>query len=427
MAEKPAESYRLAVLQHELKAGDAGALDRFWHEVETSGTPLVEPNAGDDTHVLVTFLWRATEPARTVAVLSSFGGWDAASPDTHLARLGTTNVWYKTFLARSDHRASYVFSPDDLLTPGLSATGASERLARRRPDPLNPRRFANPADNEAAEGDPRGYGEILSVVELPKAPPADWITPRPAVPAGLVELQRIRSVHLGDTRRVWVYTPAGYAKGGGPPCGLLLLFDGFEYLHYVHTPTILDNLLAEGRIPPLMAVMFDSPSTVRAELGCSPQFADFLVSELLPWIHQRYDVTADPKQTIVGGASLGGVAAAYVGLLYPEHFGNVLAQSGAFWWIVPDDHEPEWLARQFADRPVRSLQFYLNVGLREIRSTANDGPSLLTANRHLRTVLRAKGYTVHYAEYMGGHDWLCWQATLPDGLLALSDTRTAGR
>jgi enterochelin esterase-like enzyme len=427
IAGEPVESHRLVALQSELEAGDASALDRFWRDVEISGTPLVEPIDGDDTHVLVTFLWRATEPVRTVAVLSSFGGWDSASLSTHLARLGTTSIWYKTFLARSDHRTSYIFALDDPLTLGLPTPGWSERISTRRPDPLNPRQFVIPPDDEAPEGDFRGYGEVLSVVELPKALPEDWAETRPRVAVGIVTLHRIPSIQLGSTRRVWAYAPPGYSAECGKPCGLLLLLDGFEYLHYVSTPTILDNLLAAGRIPPLVTVMFDSPSAVRAELGCSPAFADFLVSELLPWVHQHYYVTNDPRQTIIGGASLGGVAAAYVGLRYSEHFGNVLAQSGAFWWIVSGDDEPEWLARQFAVQPVRPLRFFLSVGLRENRPTANDGPNLLTASRHLRTVLRMKDYAVDYTEYMGGHDWICWRAMLPTGLLALSNTLTAGR
>jgi enterochelin esterase family protein len=419
MAAELSLSPRLAALRREWAAGDPGALGAFWAEVETTGAPLVEPVGGDDTHVLVTFLWRAAEPMQAVAVLSSFGGWDAAAPATHLTRLGATDVWYRTFRARADHRASYTFSLNDPPAPTLAPTSWSEHLARRRPDPRNPRHFTVPPDDEAPAGDFRGYGETLSVVELPQAPPGAWITPRPDVPHGLVRLHRLDSAHLGSVRRVWVYTPPGYADDCDPPCGLLLLFDGFEYLHYVCPPTILDNLLAAGRIPLLVAVMFDSPSAVRAELGCAPHFAEFLVGELLPWLRQHYHVTDDPRQTIVAGASLGGVAAAYAGLRHPETFGNVLAQSGAFWWPVGDDPEPEWLARQFAAQPVRPLRFHLSVGLREIRATANDGPNLLAANRHLRTVLWAKGYSVDYVEYMGGHDWLCWRAMLPDGIMAL--------
>jgi hypothetical protein len=46
-------------------------------------------------------------------------------------------------------------------------------------------------------------------------------------------------------------------------------------------------------------------------------------------------------------------------------------------------------------------------------------PGQLRANRHLRAVLQGKGYPVRYAEFCGGHHYLCWRGTLADGLLAL--------
>ncbi len=63
------------------------------------------------------------------------------------------------------------------------------------------------------------------------------------------------------------------------------------------------------------------------------------------------------------------------------------------------------------------LRFYLDVGLFE---NGFQDPSMLVANRHMRDVLRAKGYPVRYAEYVGGHDYPCWEVTLADGLLALA-------
>jgi enterochelin esterase-like enzyme len=163
-----------------------------------------------------------------------------------------------------------------------------------------------------------------------------------------VERHRLRSEFLApcrwldpprrDTRRVWVYTPPGYTPNG-EPYRLLLLFDGYDYLHYLHAPTILDNLIAEGHIPPLVAVLFDSPNEVRRELGASPFFVECLARDLIPWARQNYHITTDPARAIVGGFSLGGFAAAFAALCHPELFGNVLSQSGAFWWNLA--YEPE--------------------------------------------------------------------------------------
>jgi enterochelin esterase family protein len=118
----------------------------------------------------------------------------------------------------------------------------------------------------------------------------------------------------------------------------------------------------------------------------------------------------------VGGSSYGGLAAAFAGLHYPDTFGNILSQSGSFWWKPEVDHEDEWLPRQFVASPPLPLRFYLDVGLLEAAPMPYDN---VVANRHMRNILLAKGYAVHYAEFSGGHDYLCWRGTLADGLLAL--------
>ena len=80
----------------------------------------------------------------------------------------------------------------------------------------------------------------------------------------------------------------------------------------------------------------NAPDDARSrELPCNPVFADFLASELLPWAHGLYYFTTDPRQTVVGGSSFGGLASAYAGLRHSETFGNILSQSGSFHWIPP--------------------------------------------------------------------------------------------
>jgi enterochelin esterase-like enzyme len=50
------------------------------------------------------------------------------------------------------------------------------------------------------------------------------------------------------------------------------------------------------------------------------------------------------------------------------------------------------------------------------------GGAILEPSRHMRDVLLAKGYEVHYQENVGGHDYLSWRGSLADGLLALVGT-----
>jgi enterochelin esterase family protein len=251
------------------------------------------------------------------------------------------------------------------------------------------------------------------------------------VPKGRVEAHRFESEILGNERRVWVYTPPGYEGFDG--CRLLLVFDGWDYLHINRTPTVLDNLLAAGKIPPTVAVLFDSVGTFAGrthELRLNPAFSDCVTRELMPWLAARYRFTADPACRVIGGTSLGGLAAAFVALRSPSLFGNVLCQSGAFQYGRPGETEHEAIARMVAAEPRKPLRFWLDAGLLEglvagsvVRVDQN--PGICVATRHLRTVLEAKGYEVHHKEFSGAHDFAGWRGTLPEGLVTLIGSGTA--
>jgi enterochelin esterase family protein len=191
---------------------------------------------------------------------------------------------------------------------------------------------------------------------------------------------------------------------------------------------ILDNLIAAQQIPPTVAVLIANPSqdTRSKELPPNPAFAEFLAQELMPWVRARYSVTTDPSRAVVAGSSYGGIAATYAGLRHPELFGNVLCQSGSFWW-APDHSvgpnadattETGWLAREFIRSPKLPLRFWMDAGVFEV-DTNGTGGAILEPSRHMRDVLLAKGYEVHYRQYASGHDYLNWRGTLGEGLIAL--------
>lgn len=415
----PLLSPRLVALQQRLAGGDRAALDSFWQEVAERGTPLVEPIEGEADHMLVTFLVRAEPDTVNAYVLSSL---DRTFEAGRMTRMPQSDVYYKSYRVRNDARISYSISINDSEVPWRLVEWSNLREGEKRtvtirPDPLNPRRFPD------EPGFPES--EVSSILELPKALSQPWRLPRPDVPAGQLQRETFTSKLLGNTRLVQVYTPAGY-RTDGEPYELVILFGTQSYTLDVPAPVILDNLLAAKRIRPAVTVLVGSPSwAVRTvELSCNVPFTDFLVAELLPWVRERYHVAADPRRTTIGGFSLGGLAAAFAALRHPEVFGNVLSQSGSFWWGPADDPEPEWLTRQFVASPKVPVRFYLEVGRYE-SGPKNDGPSNLMVNRHLRDVLLAKGYDVTYSEFSGDHLSTSWRETLADGLQAFLGTQQA--
>jgi enterochelin esterase family protein len=399
------DSPRLLALKRALESGHGEALEEFWREVARAGAPLVEPIKDDDDNLLVTFLWRDGAAEKYVAVFP----FARVNPLPHIfARMGGTDLWYRSYRLRRDARFEYLVSAQDSLAPfaAREPTGEGGWLADLRPDPLNPRRFVEPSDEES----PGGGEYVSSVLELPGAPAQPFVAERKGVAKGRVELLLYGGATKEEGRRVWVYTPPGHRRGGRP-YRLLVLFDGWQYTHTIPTPTILDNMLADGRIPPTVAVMIDRKDRMK-ELYLNPSFADLVARELVPWVRRRYHVTRSPREAVVGGLSLGGVAAAYTAMRHPEVFGGVLSQSGAFQYRHED---PEGLIRRFTKGARLPIRFYLEAGLLEV----NESPSLLHSNRHLRDVLEAKGYALTYSEFNGRHDAVCWRGSLSQGLIAL--------
>ena len=417
----PIRSPRLVALEKQLKSGDVAALDSFWREVKQGSTPLVEPIPGDDKHVLVTFLLRGETETKNVGLFSYLFGGAAEAPEKNLlVNLPGTNVWFKTYAVHKGGRFTYYFSPNDSLLPYDQRK--DKDWDTLQPDPLNPHHFVTHYE----QGD-----KVSSVVELPGAAPVPaWLGARPDVPSGRTEVQHLSSKILGNERRFWVYTPPGYTADG-KPYDLLVLFDGRAYARTIPTATIIENLLAAGRIHPLVVLMVDQINR-NIELTCNDAFNEFLVRELMPWVHEHYHVSSNPAETIVGGLSAGGLAAAFAGLRHPEIFGNVLSQSGYFSWdpredltTDEEDLEFEWIIRQFAASPKLPLRFTLTVGLFERfqREKFPDMPTLLQSSRHMRDVLLAKGYPVNYTEVPGGHESYAFEVALPDALMSLVGTR----
>lgn len=420
-------SPRLTALSQQLASGDAGALQAFWREVAVTGTPLIEVTQPERAGMmLVTFVVRddGTENETVPSVYGQFGDTQSVWPVTApLTRLQGTDLWFRTYEMSDQARFAYHLSRlrQERDHPAAQATykdsaGTHELFV----DPLNPKSYANAwmrkLDASRWEEDWIVRG---SYAEGPRAPP-DFAAERPDVRRGKVTTFDFESKLLGNQRKITIYTPPGKDRGCRD-CDFLLLFDRAAYLTVVPTPTILDNLLAERRIRPIVALLVGNTEKPGrgAELPPNPQVQKFLGEELLPWVRARYRFSRDPRRAVVAGSSFGGLAATYTALNHSEVFGNVLSQSGAYWWWpewkavgIKLTEDSGWLIRRYGETARLPLRFYMEAGTWE-------GSATLAPNREFRSLLKDKGYVVHYEEKVGGHDYLRWRATLAEGLQQL--------
>lgn len=361
------------------------------HEPSGRISPLVEELDDDRYRVTVAYHDDAADDIWVI------GGLAGADPADRRMRPAGGGWWERSYELEGDVRTGYWF------TTALTPSGIGDLMA----DPLNPRGHVYPANPD----DPEDEDMTLSLIELPGATPLRWSVPAESVPQGEVAMERLASAQLDNEREVFTYTPPHYDAGQSYP--LLICFDGWAYVQepYVPLPTVLDNLIAAGAIPPVVAVLPDSldSATRQRELKLHEPFIEFLAEELLPWAHDRLSFEDDPARTVVAGSSLGGLTAAFGGLRRPDLFGLVLSQSGAF---------QRGLAREFAEADRLPLRFALDVGVLETTSFERF-PSLYHANLHLRDVLVAKGYDISFRTFPGGHDYLWWRETVADGLITL--------
>lgn len=247
-----------------------------------------------------------------------------------------------------------------------------------------------------------------------------WTETQNHVAKGRIAKYQVSSQFLHNRRDVWVYTPANYSRHV-TPYPLLIVFDGQAYIsQLIPTPIILDNLIAEGRIPPVVAIFVSSidQSKRNRELPCYKPFANFVSDELQAWVHKYFNVTSDPQRTILAGSSFGGLAATYIAFKHPNQFGNVLSQSGAFWWKPQNTTRDQWLTTQIAKADKVPVRFYLDVGSEETDKYTNYD-SMIEVNQKLRDTLQNKGYTVYYDEFKGDHEYESWRKTFSQGLIVL--------
>ncbi len=171
-------------------------------------------------------------------------------------------------------------------------------------------------------------------------PPAEFRTKRENIPHGELTMVEYDSKTVGTRRKMLVYTPPGYSAGRKYP--VLYLLHGIggderEWQRLCSPENILDNLLADGKIEPMIVVMPNGRAQVndRAEgnvFATAPAFANFendLLKDVIPAIEGKYSVYANRENRALAGLSMGGGQALNFGLGHLDVFAWVGGFSSA--------------------------------------------------------------------------------------------------
>jgi enterochelin esterase family protein len=342
------------------------AIGHFLYEARRYGQPIVE-----DSTILFFYHGKASR----VSAPGDLNGW-RASEDT-LTRVPGTDFFY---LARNvDPRSRFEYK---------LAVDSAWIL-----DPINTRQSMG------------GFGPN-SEVWMPQYSPPKEIQYREGIRHGSVDTLSIRSTTLGRTHPVFVYRPHGFARTR-TQFPVIFVTDGGEYLSLGLMHNVLDNLIAEKRIRPVVAVFVDPRTDIgnsgtskrMTEYAMSDTFVTFLIHGVRSRLMKEYRLTSDPGQTAIMGASLGGLIATFAAYSRPDVFGLCAAQSPSYWF------NGGAVIRLIKDGEKRPVRFYIDTG------TMRDSQGEAQA---MRDVLLEKGYALRYAEHPEGHNWANWRARIAD-------------
>jgi enterochelin esterase-like enzyme len=252
-------------------------------------------------------------------------------------------------------------------------------------------------------------------------------TPDPQDPAKLI----VTTSHAAPyTRHVAVYVPQQYVPGTEAP--FIVGADGPDRMLF----TALDNLIAEHRVPVMIAISIGNGSgdAQGSERGLeydtmSGRYAEFVEHEVLPRVEAEAHVrlTHDPDGRATMGGSSGGSCALIMAWYHPDLYHRVLTYSGTYvnqqWPPNPETPHGAWEFHEhlIQDSPVKPIRIWMEVGDRDLYNpnAMRDGMhDWVEANERMARVLAAKGYPYQFvfAENAGHVDRSVKMQTLPEAL-----------
>jgi enterochelin esterase family protein len=157
------------------------------------------------------------------------------------------------------------------------------------------------------------------------------------VPHGKVEMVWFASSVLNNTGRMHVYTPPGYESMKSKFPVLYLQHGGGDndasWTTVGKANVILDNLLAEGKIKPMVVVMamgHPAPGFHMLPGIEDDVFYKQLFNDIMPYVESHYNVSTKREDKAFAGLSMGGIQALNIALFAPEKFGYVLPLSTGY-------------------------------------------------------------------------------------------------
>ena len=363
---------------HQLYSSSTDQREMIWSElVKENQIPFI-------VHDSVAFLYRGE--AHSVKWSGDFNGWGNDKTFNNSGRrISGTDIWILKTRFPIDARLDYKLIVDDqwLL------------------DPVNPHQQLSGV----------GGGSPNSEIRMP-AWKRDPITQlNTFVPKGtLREELLLTSRTLGYQLTYSLYVPHGIDTNRELSLPVLYVTDGYEYLHpqMGAMTTILDNLIASGKIEPVIVVFVDhrdpsnrSQNRRMQELAMNVRYLHAFVSELIPEVEKTFRLKTRAATRGILGTSLGGLTAAYFAFSRPDVFGLAGIQSPAFWF------RPEIYA--LCDTVTEtSPKVFLTTG------TVFDAKEGV---EKMKNILEKNACTFQFKEVNQGHSWGHWKDLIDDILI----------
>ncbi|SAL14777.1 esterase [Caballeronia telluris] len=243
-----------------------------------------------------------------------------------------------------------------------------------------------------------------------------------------------RTMHSEALDRDWpyvLYLPPGYAPRDERYPVLYLLHgnngDAYDWITQGRLQAIVDRLIAQREIPPLLIVMPQGGTDWYVDRKESIETAFF--EELMPEIETKYAAQTGREGRVIGGVSMGGFGALRYAMTRPQLFCGAMLLGPAIYAGAPPVASAARYVGVFGDRQFDPLvwrtlnypaqwQTYMSRGLRvPMFIAAGDDDLRIQAEASLLyTQLREAKQPAELRIIDGGHTWAVWSALLAEGL-----------